>query len=48
MSKNADTSALAAGLSEARRQLAGEVKARQAIIKPLDRAQRALDGHCSF
>ena len=42
MSKNADTSALAAGLSEARRQLAGEVKARQAVIKPLDQAQRAL------
>lgn len=37
-----DASALAADLNEVRRQLTGEVKLRQAIIKPLDRAQRAL------
>ena len=42
MSKQADTSALATGLGEARRELANEVKVRQAIIKPLDQAQRAL------
>ena len=42
MSRNADTSALATGLSDARRQLAGEVKSRQAVIKPLDQAQRTL------
>ncbi len=42
MSNEADYSALAGGLSEVRRQLAGEVKARQAVIKPLDQAQRAL------
>ncbi len=42
MSNEADFSALAGGLSEVRRQLAGEVKVRQAVIKPLDQAQRAL------
>ena len=42
MSAIADPSALAAGLGEVRRQLAGEVKLRQAVIKPLDQAQRAL------
>jgi predicted nuclease with TOPRIM domain len=42
MSNEAGFSALAGGLSEVRRQLAGEVKARQAVIKPLDQAQRAL------
>ncbi|HEX4946220.1 MAG TPA: hypothetical protein VFZ34_06140 [Blastocatellia bacterium] len=46
MSESADVSALAAGLAEVRRQLAGEVKIRQALIKPLDQAQRALkDAH---
>jgi hypothetical protein len=42
MSEKADTSALTAGLSEARRQLANQVKLRQSIIKPMDRALRAL------
>jgi hypothetical protein len=42
MSKQADTSALATGLGDVRRELANEVKVRQAIIKPLDQAQRAL------
>ncbi|MBS1811874.1 MAG: hypothetical protein JST84_27180 [Acidobacteria bacterium] len=42
MSESADVSALAVGLGEVRRQLAGEVKVRQAVIKPLDQAQRAL------
>lgn len=37
-----DASELAAEVNEARRQLTGEVKLLQAIIKPLDRAQRAL------
>jgi hypothetical protein len=46
MSESADVSALATGLGEVRRQLAGEVKLRQAVIKPLDQAQRALkDAH---
>ncbi len=46
MSESADVSALTTGLAEVRRQLAGEVKARQALIKPLDQAQRALkDAH---
>lgn len=46
MSESADVSALTAGLAEVRRQLAGEVKIRQALIKPLDQAQRALkDAH---
>lgn len=46
MSESADMSALATGLADVRRQLAGEVKARQALIKPLDQAQRALkDAH---
>lgn len=42
MSNAGDVSALATGLGEIRRQLAGEVKVRQAVIKPLDQAQRAL------
>ncbi|HYE75307.1 MAG TPA: hypothetical protein VEF04_18330 [Blastocatellia bacterium] len=42
MSESADLATLATGLGEVRRQLAGEVKLRQAIIKPLDQAQRAL------
>lgn len=42
MSKSVDLATLATGLGEVRRQLAGEVKLRQAIIKPLDQAQRAL------
>jgi hypothetical protein len=37
-----DASALIAELNEVRRQLSGEVKLRQSIIKPLDRVQRAL------
>jgi hypothetical protein len=37
-----DATELAAELNEVRRQLTGEVKLRQSIIKPLDRAQRAL------
>ena len=46
MSESADVSALATGLAEVRRQLAGEVKARLALMKPLDQAQRALkDAH---
>ena len=46
MSTHADVTALATGLAEVRRQLAGEVKTRQALIKPLDQAQRALkDAH---
>jgi hypothetical protein len=46
MSEPADVSALTTGLAEVRRQLAGEVKSRQALIKPLDQAQRALkDAH---
>lgn len=46
MSETADVSALSTGLAEVRRQLAGEVKVRQALIKPLDQAQRALkDAH---
>jgi hypothetical protein len=46
MSETADVSALTTGLAEVRRQLAGEVKIRQALIKPLDQAQRALkDAH---
>ena len=46
MSESADVSALTTGLAEVRRQLAGEVKSRQALIKPLDQAQRALkDAH---
>ncbi len=46
MHEAADVSALTTGLAEVRRQLAGEVKARQALIKPLDQAQRALrDAH---
>ncbi len=42
MKDQADLSALTAVLNEVRRQLASEVKLRQAIIKPLDQAQRAL------
>lgn len=42
MSEKADVSALAAGVGELRRSLAGEVKLRQAVIKPLDQALRAL------
>lgn len=42
MSEKAASSVLIAGLGETRRQLAGEVKLRQAVIKPLDQAQRAL------
>ena len=42
MSEQADTSALATGLGDVRRELANEVKVRQAVIKPLDQAQRAL------
>ncbi len=46
MSESADVFALTTGLAEVRRQLAGEVKSRQALIKPLDQAQRALkDAH---
>ena len=46
MSESADVSALTTGLAEVRRQLAGEVKARLALMKPLDQAQRALkDAH---
>ncbi len=46
MSEAADVSALTTGLAEVRRQLAGEVKSRQALIKSLDQAQRALkDAH---
>ena len=46
MSESADVSALTTGLAEVRRQLATEVKIRQALIKPLDQAQRALkDAH---
>jgi hypothetical protein len=46
MSETADVSALTTGLADVRRQLAGEVKMRQALIKPLDQAQRALkDAH---
>ena len=42
MSEKADVSALTAGVGEVRRSLAGEVKLRQAVIKPLDQALRAL------
>lgn len=42
MSEKADASALTTGLGEMRRQLANEVKLRQAVLKPLDRALRAL------
>jgi hypothetical protein len=46
MREAADVSALTTGLADVRRQLAGEVKLRQALIKPLDQAQRALrDAH---
>jgi hypothetical protein len=46
MREAADVSALTTGLADVRRQLAGEVKVRQALIKPLDQAQRALrDAH---
>jgi hypothetical protein len=42
MKEQADLSALTAGLTEVRRQLTSEVKARQAVLKPLDGALRAL------
>lgn len=42
MSEKADLSALSASAGEIRRLLANEVKQRQAVIKPLDGAQRAL------
>ncbi len=42
MSEKADLSALTASAGELRRLLANEVKLRQAVIKPLDGAQRAL------
>lgn len=42
MSEKADLSALTAGIGEVRRLLANEVKLRQAVIKPLDQALRAL------
>ena len=42
MSEKADLSALTASAGEIRRLLANEVKLRQAVIKPLDGAQRAL------
>lgn len=42
MSEKADLSALTAGVGDVRRLLANEVKLRQAVIKPLDGAQRAL------
>ncbi|MGH9801810.1 MAG: hypothetical protein ACRD82_15720, partial [Blastocatellia bacterium] len=42
MSDKADVSALTAGVGEVRRLLANEVKLRQAVIKPLDGAQRAV------
>ncbi len=42
MKEQADFTALTTVINEARRQLAGEVKMRQSIIKPLDQAQRAL------
>lgn len=40
--KAVDPAALGAEVSEARRQLAGEVKSRQSVIKPLDQVLRAL------
>ncbi len=42
MKEQADYSALTAGMSEVRRQLTAEVKSRQAVIKPIDQALRAL------
>ncbi len=40
--EHADITALSTGLAEVRRQLTGEVKLRQAVLKPLDGALRAL------
>jgi hypothetical protein len=40
--EQADASALGAGITEVRRQLTSEVKLRQAVLKPLDAALRAL------
>jgi hypothetical protein len=40
--EQADTSALSTGMTEVRRQLTSEVKLRQAVLKPLDGALRAL------
>jgi hypothetical protein len=42
MKEQADYSALTAGMSEVRRQLTTEVKLRQAVVKPIDQALRAL------